>query len=527
MPTYLYPVRQLDSKWSLLLQNLTCLDPTTVGFCCDPWRRMRLTIHGEKLSLDGKELPLTPAAEAHALAAGELVPYDWLWLWPWPAPAPPGPAVELRVPPHRFAMCAPSEAERDLLLHRLRDAIDLSHGPSSPYAEWSFGAVLGQGTFGTVRAVTHRASGEQCAVKVLSRRGLESLCNATRALAREKAIMVRLQAQLGHAHVPLVQLRQYREWSDDVLVFLTPRCHGDVLGLLRTNRFDETQAAALTAGALLAIAALHRAGIVHLDVKPQNLLYRTPPSHGSRACFVTPAGELAELFLADYGCARELRRADGGDEGGSESGGGAGGRRGGGDEAPLPAARGGWCALRNDGGGTLYFTPPEILEEELQATSADVWAAGCVLFSVLHRRPPFVREGESEEMARLRILRAEPLYAPAAGEASVVLSTGAAACLRLLLTRSWRERPSAEEALRDPWLLAQRGGGRGAVEGSVEGACGRGAVEGSVEGACGRGAVAATPPQAEHDEPGSLPAAVEAFDLSAWDAVPPTVEEKA
>ena len=496
MPTYLYPVRQLDSKWSLLLQNLTCLDPTTVGFCCDPWRRMRLTIHGEKLSLDGKELPLTPAAEAHALAAGELEPYDWLWLWPWPAPAPPGPAVELRVPPQRFAMCAPSEAERDLLLHRLRDAIDLSHGPSSPYAEWSFGAVLGQGTFGTVRAVTHRASGEQCAVKVLSRRGLESLCNATRALAREKAIMVRLQAQLGHAHAPLIQLRQSREWSDDVFIFLTPRCHGDVLGLLRANQFDETQAAALTAGTLLAIAALHRAGIVHLDVKPQNLLYCTPPSHGSRARFVTPAGEPAELFLGDYGCARELRRADGG----SESGGGAGGSHGGGDEAPLPAARGGWCALRNDGGGTLYFTPPEILEEELQATSADVWAAGCVLFSLLHRRPPFVREGESEEMARLRILRAEPLYAPAAGETSVVLSTGAAACLRSLLTRSWRERPSAEEALRDPWLLAQRGGGRGAV--------------------------AAAPPQAEHAEPGSLPA-VEAFDLSAWDAVPPTLEEKA
>jgi hypothetical protein len=38
--------------------------------------------------------------------------------------------------------------------------------------------------------------------------------------------------------------------------------------------------------------------------------------------------------------------------------------------------------------------------------------------------------------------------------------------------------------------------------------------------------VAAAPPQAEHAEPGSLPA-VEAFDLSAWDAVPPTLEEKA
>lgn len=59
------------------------------------------------------------------------------------------------------------------------------------------------------------------------------------------------------------------------------------MGLLRLGAFDETSAAAVTSGSLLAIAALHRAGIVHLDVKPQNVLYRSPPgvnSRGSRFC---------------------------------------------------------------------------------------------------------------------------------------------------------------------------------------------------------------------------------------------------
>ena len=41
------------------------------------------------------------------------------------------------------------------------------------YAEWAFGDVLGEGTFGVVRAATHRVSGDECAVKILSRSGLE------------------------------------------------------------------------------------------------------------------------------------------------------------------------------------------------------------------------------------------------------------------------------------------------------------------------------------------------------------------
>ena len=226
MPTFFYPTRQLDSTITLLWQNLSCLDPTTVAFCCDPWRRLRLVIDGEKMQLDGQTLAVTPAAEARAVSAESLRPYNWLWFWPWPAPSPPGPAVELTVPPRRFALCAPTEEERARLLQRLRDAIDLSHGPASPYAEWAFGEVLGEGTFGTVRAVTHRASGGECAVKIMSRSSLDRQCDAKLALAREQAIMLKLQAQLGAAsdHAPLLQLRQLVEFHDSIMFFITPRC---------------------------------------------------------------------------------------------------------------------------------------------------------------------------------------------------------------------------------------------------------------------------------------------------------------
>ena len=99
------------------------------------------------------------------------------------------------------------------------------------------------------------------------------------------------------------------------------------------------------------------------------------------------------------------------------------------------AADGAWAPLPNDGGGTLYFTPPETLEEELQGAASDVWAAGCVVFSLLRLRLPFVSQAgsDSDEMVRLRILRAEPLFSDPEAEGEHPLSEGAAAFCRRLL----------------------------------------------------------------------------------------------
>lgn len=481
---FLPTARQLKSVHGYRV--LDCL----IGACIDPWRPLRLRLDAQRLLIEGTEpLVLSPHAEVVKVTTAQLIAYDWAWLWPWPAPAPPGPAIELTVPPNRrWALCMPTEKERDELLQALLDAIDQSHGPGSPFVDWRFGDVLGQGTFGTVRLATRRVStgtpADTAAVKVMSLSALDRVCDARKLVEREKRILLKLMRALP-PRAPLIRLLETCTYGPHLYLFLSPACDGDLLQLLECGALPEATAAAITRGVLLAIAALHRAGIAHADIKPQNVLYRAsarvPRDAPTRFALQRPGqGTVtADVLLGDFGCARELSRAP-------TSSAAA---------ATAEAARGGWLALRYDHAGTLYFTPPEALDEHILATSGDVWAAGCVTFSLLHRRPPFAFDGESDEMVRLRILRAEPLYgappparqqqtqqgvrtggsggggggstifpmaAAAAAEGAArpgmdgmplaPLSDGARSFLSAALMREWRHRPSAEELLRDPWL---------------------------------------------------------------------------
>ena len=336
----------------------------------------------------------------------------------------PVPSLALRGYAQQWTLGFSSAAERDCWRERLLDAIDLSHGEGSPYHDWSLGATLGSGSFATVRVATHRASGRRCACKVLSRSFVMSQGDAAAAFAREVSVMHHVAGALPKG-AGVVRLLEEREYGDELLLFMSPLANGNLLQLLaHRGVLDERQAAAATRALLLALASLHAAGVCHLDIKPQNLLYRQPPAASAPAVFVVD-GAPAELLVADWGCARRLEAAPGG---GSS-----------------------WAPLRNDGGGTLYFTPPCTLEEELQGAPSDIWAAGCVFFALLRLRLPFVSQaGDTDEMVRLRILRAEPLFEGAADEPP--LSDGAMAFIRRLLCRDWRTRCTAAEALDDSWL---------------------------------------------------------------------------
>ena len=121
--------------------------------------------------------------------------------------------------------------------------------------------------------------------------------------------------------------------------------------LTRRRRLNPVEALAILEQMLSAIAAAHRAGLVHRDVKPENVLVAEAPS-GGVANLVDSV-----VKVADFGLARAVEASTTDDSG------------------HLMA--------------TVAYVAPELVSEGHADARTDVYSAGIVLFEMLTGRVPF------------------------------------------------------------------------------------------------------------------------------------------
>jgi len=145
-------------------------------------------------------------------------------------------------------------------------------------------------------------------------------------------------------------------------------------------RFSPVEVAKVMHQMLQALAFLNRHGIVHRDVKPENILWRGGGPEGGG------------YKLADFGVAgcRVATTAVGAPAPCEEGGGGGGG--------------GGGCRRVEDC-GTLWTMAPELLIRRAHGPNCDVWSLGVVLFEVATLSKPF----NSMELLAFRNSEAESL----------------------------------------------------------------------------------------------------------------------
>ena len=122
--------------------------------------------------------------------------------------------------------------------------------------------------------------------------------------------------------------------------------------LTQRRRLNPVEALAILEQMLAAIAAAHRAGLVHRDVKPENVLVAEAPS-GGVANLVDSV-----VKVADFGLARAVEASSSED-----------------DSGQLMA--------------TVAYVAPELVTDGHADARTDVYSAGIVLFEMLTGRVPF------------------------------------------------------------------------------------------------------------------------------------------
>jgi serine/threonine protein kinase len=239
-------------------------------------------------------------------------------------------------------------------VHSLPTRVDLpamstSRPPPAP-ATWAPGAVvpgtvyrvirpLGSGGMGDVYEAEHELLGVRRALKVLSRKmaSREDLAERLRVEARALA---------GLRHPNLVGVHDLGLSSDGRVFFAMELLEGATLRdlLRRAGRLKPDQAVAIAVQVLDALGAAHDQGMVHRDVKPENV-------------FVQRTGTVK---LLDFGVAKAMQ--------GSSS------------AAPLTAAG---MAV-----GTPRYMAPEQAEGHPVDARCDLYGVGILLWEMLAGRPP-------------------------------------------------------------------------------------------------------------------------------------------
>ncbi|CAN6228874.1 unnamed protein product [Urochloa humidicola] len=283
--------------------------------------------------------------------------------------------------------------------------------------DYEIGEEIGRGRFGVVHRCASRATGEAFAVKSVDRSALAD--GLDRALAELEPKLARLAAA-GGANPGVVQVRAVYEdesWTHTVMDLCTGPDLLDWLRLRRGAPVPEPVAARVVAQLAEALAGCHRAGVVHRDVKPDNVLLDLDDD---------PAGEAAppRVRLADFGSAAWL--------------GGAAGEGRGAAEGLV---------------GTPHYVAPEVVAGGEYGEKVDVWSAGVVAYALLSGGAlPFGGETPAEVFAA--VLRGSFRFPPALFSG---VSPAAKDLMRRMMCRDASRRFSAEQVLRHPWIQSEGG----------------------------------------------------------------------
>lgn len=299
---------------------------------------------------------------------------------------------------------------------------------------------MGDGAFSNVFKAIERKTGRKVAVKVVRKYELNSSQHGNKHLNKdfkkktrvtERAnILKEVQIMRGIDHPGVVKLLNFFESEEHYFLVLELMEGGELFHqIVKLTYFSEALSRHVILQVAEGIRYLHEErGVVHRDIKPENLLFDRIPIIPSKTPIHRPYDEEKE----DEG---EYRPGVGG--------GGIGRVK----IADFGLSKIVWDEQTMTPCGTVGYTAPEIVKDERYSKSVDMWAMGCVLYTLLCGFPPFYDESINvltEKVARGYYTFLSPWWDD--------ISTSAKDLITHLLCVDPAQRFTIDEFLAHPWI---------------------------------------------------------------------------
>lgn len=223
--------------------------------------------------------------------------------------------------------------------------------------DFSFGRILGEGSYSSVYLATDRQTRKDYAIKVLEKRHIIKE-KKVKYVNIEKNTLNRLTEHPGI-------VRLYYTFQDEAsLYYVLDLCSGgELLGTLKkTGTFDVECTRFFSAQILDALKYMHSRGVIHRDLKPENVLL----------------DDNMHVKITDFGTAKLLPDPR--------------------DPRPADSNGGGLNVAGENRSasfvGTAEYVSPELLMDKSASKASDLWAFGCIVYQLLAGRPPFKAASE-------------------------------------------------------------------------------------------------------------------------------------
>ncbi|XP_064861043.1 hormonally up-regulated neu tumor-associated kinase homolog A-like [Oncorhynchus nerka] len=256
------------------------------------------------------------------------------------------------------------------------------------------GRKLGEGSFAKVREGLHAMTGEKVAVKVIDKRKAKKDSYVTKNLRREGHI----QQMIRHPNI--TQLLDILETENSYYLVMELCPGGNIMNrIYDKKKLDERETQKYVRQLVMAVEHLHRAGVVHRDLKIENLLL----------------DEQDSIKLIDFGlsnCAGILGYSD-----------------------PFSTQ----C-------GSPAYAAPELLSRKKYGPKVDVWSIGVNMYAMLTGSLPFTVEPFSLRALHQKMVDKDMNPLPPS------LSTAAICLLKKLLEPDPAKRPNIHQVMVDSWL---------------------------------------------------------------------------